>query len=72
MSFVFNEALTSIVKGEIDYLNDTIKVALFTDAPDIDNDQYFSDLSGEASGAGYTAGGETLTSKTVTKDDTND
>lgn len=72
MAKLFNEALTSLIKGEIDYLNDTIKVALITDAPDIDNDTYFSDVSGEASGSGYTAGGETLASKTVTTDDTND
>jgi hypothetical protein len=70
-NFLFNDALTSIVKGEIDYLNDTIKVALYTTAPDIDADTYRSDLTGEASGTGYTTGGVTLGTKTVTTDDTN-
>lgn len=69
MGYAFNEALTSIVKGEIDYLNDTIVVLLLTDAPDIDNDTYISDLSGEITGGGYTR--KTLASKTVTTDDTN-
>jgi hypothetical protein len=71
MGYLFNDALTSIVKGEIDFINDTIKVALFTTAPDIDADTYFADLTGEATGTGYTAGGVTLASKTVTTDDTN-
>lgn len=72
MAQLFNEALSSLVKSEIDWETDTIKVALFTDAPDIDADQFLSDLTGETTGTGYTAGGETLTSKTVTTDDTND
>jgi hypothetical protein len=71
MAQLFNDGLTSFIKGEIDFLNDTIKVALFTDAPDIDADTYFSDLTGEITGGGYTAGGKTLASKTVTTDDTN-
>jgi hypothetical protein len=72
MGQLFNEALTSIIKNEINFTSDTIKVALYVDAPDIDADQYLSDLGTEASGAGYTAGGQTLGSKTVTTDDTND
>ena len=74
MGYLFNEALTSIVRrsaGDINYLTDTIKVALFTDAPNIDDDVFLSDLTGQATGAGYTAGGQTLTSKTVTTDDAN-
>ncbi len=71
MGLVFNDALTSIVKNEIDYLNDTIKVALYTVAPDIDADTYLADITGEATGTGYTTGGQTLGSKTVTTDDTN-
>lgn len=70
-NYLFNDALTSIVKGEIDYLNDTIKVALYTAAPDIDADTYLADLTGESTGSGYTTGGVTLASKTVTTDDTN-
>jgi hypothetical protein len=69
MGYLFNDALTSIVKGEIDYLNDTVVVLLTTAAPDIDADTYISDLSGEITGGGYTR--KTLASKTVTTDDTN-
>jgi hypothetical protein len=70
MGQLFNEALTSILKGEIDFLVDDIVVLLLTDAPDIDADQYISDLTGEITGGGYTR--KTLASKTVTTDDTND
>lgn len=70
MAQLFNEALTSIGKGEIDYLNDTIVVLLLTDAPSIDDDTFISDLTGELSGGGYSR--QTLTSKTITTDDTND
>lgn len=69
MGYLFNDGLTSIVKNEIDYLNDTVVVLLTTDAPDIDADTYISDLSGEITGGGYTR--KTLASKTVTTDDTN-
>lgn len=69
MGYLFNDALTSIVKGEIDYLNDTVVVLLTTAAPDIDADTYISDLSGEITGGGYVR--KTLASKTVTTDDTN-
>lgn len=70
MAYVFNDALTSIVKGEIDFLNDTIVVLLTTAAPDIDADTYIADLTGEITGGGYVR--KTLASKTVTTDDTND
>lgn len=70
MGQLFNDALTSIGKCEIDYLNDEISVLLLTDAPDIDADTYISDLSGEITGGGYTR--QVLTSKTITTDDTND
>lgn len=69
MGVVFNDALTSIVKNEIDFLNDTIVVLLTTSAPDIDADTYIADLSGEITGGGYVR--KTLGSKTVTTDDTN-
>jgi hypothetical protein len=69
MGYVFNDALTSIVKGEIDYLNDTVVVLLTTTAPDIDADTFISDIGGEITGGGYSR--KTLASKTVTTDDTN-
>ena len=69
MGQLFNDGLTAVINGNIDFLNDDIVVALFTDAPDIDADTYLSDLTGELSGGGYIR--KTLASKTVTTDDTN-
>jgi hypothetical protein len=70
MGLVYNEALTSIGKCEIDYLNDDIVVILTTDDGDIDADTFISDLTGEITGGGYTR--QTLASKTITTDDAND
>ena len=59
------------LNGEIDFDTDTIKVALVTSSytPDQDAHDYWDDVSAnEASGTGYTAGGATLGSKTVTQD----
>ena len=69
MGQLFNDGLTSIIKGEIIFTTDTIGVALFTDAPDIDADTYLSDLTGEITGGGYVR--KTLAGKSVTTDDTN-
>lgn len=70
---VYNEAKTSFGKGEIAWATDTIKVALLdsTYTPNIDTHVYFSDISGEITGGGYTAGGYTLASKAATTDTTN-
>lgn len=56
----------------IDFLNDTIKVALVTSSytPDFDAHDFFDDITNEVAGTGYSAGGATLGSKTVTQDDT--
>lgn len=70
-NYLFNAALTSIVKGEILFLTDTVKYALYLTAPDIDADTYLADITGESSGTGYTTGGNTLAGKTVTTDNTN-
>ena len=70
MAKVFNEAITSIGKCEINYLTDTVVVLLLTGAPDIDADTFISDLSSEITGGGYSR--KTLASKTITTDDTND
>jgi len=59
------------LNGEIDFDTDTIKVALVTSSytPDQDAHDYWDDVSAnEASGTGYTSGGATLGSKTVTQD----
>lgn len=71
MGQLFNDILSSLGKEELHWVNDTVKCALYTTAPDIDADTFLSDITGEATGSGYTAGGKTLTNKTVTTDDTN-
>jgi hypothetical protein len=59
--------------AQINLASDTLKVALLTSAytPARDTDQYWSGVSAnEASGTGYTAGGQALTT-TWTRDATN-
>ena len=53
---------------------DKIKVMLVTSdyTPDVDNHKYKSDVTHEASGDGYTAGGEEITNRAMVEDDTND
>lgn len=63
-----------LLNGTIDMANDTLKLMLITDShtPDIDAEEYIDDVSAnEVSGAGYTAGGQELTTPSVTVDDTN-
>lgn len=70
---VYNSAKGDLMDGTIDLDTDTIKVALVTSTytPDIDTDLDFADITNEVSGTGYTAGGATLGTKTVTVDTTN-
>lgn len=60
--------------GEVDFDTHTIKVALLSQSytPNQDADQVWSDVSAnEVTGTGYTAGGATLSNKTVTYDGSN-
>jgi hypothetical protein len=60
--------------AQINLGSNTLKVALLTSSytPARDTDQYWSDISAsEASGTGYTAGGQTLAGVAWTKDATN-
>lgn len=52
---------------EVDWDSDTIKVALCTSSysPNQNTHIYFSDITNEITGTGYTAGGATLGSKTI-------
>src|SRR4051812_1043400 len=54
----------------VDWVFDTIKVALCTSpyTPDQDAHDFFNDITNEVSGAGYTAGGAALASKTTAYD----
>lgn len=60
------------MNGSIDLDTDTIKVALVTSSytPDQDTHDNFDDVTNEVTGTGYTAGGATLASVTVTADNT--
>lgn len=72
---VYNNFKEILMEGGVDFLSDTIKVILVdsTYSPDVDNDIYYSDVTGELSSAnGYTAGGFTLSSKSVIQDDSDD
>lgn len=52
----------------INWTSDTIKVALCTNAytPNQDTHEFFSDVTNEVSGTGYSAGGAALTTKAKT------
>ena len=69
---IFNSFKADMLKGDIDFENDTFKVMLVTSAytPDQDAHDRVNDVTNEVSGTGYTAGGATLGSKTVTQDNT--
>ena len=60
-----------LANAEIDWDTDTIKVALTTSTytPAQDTHDYFDDITNEVTGTGYTAGGATLGSKTITQTD---
>lgn len=70
LAAAYGLGLQSLVNGEIDFDTDTIKVMLTTStyAPDQDTHRYKSSVTNEVTGTGYTAGGATLASKTVTYD----
>lgn len=72
---VYNDLKEQLFKKVHDFVNDTFKVTLHTGyTPNIDTHQVWADVSSTeyGSGSGYTAGGVTLASKTVTQDNTND
>lgn len=65
---LYGKVFIALWNKEIDYDSDTIKVMLTTSSytPDQDAHDYKNDVTNEVTGTGYTAGGGTLTSKTVT------
>jgi hypothetical protein len=67
-AFWYGNAMVKALNKEIDWDTDNIKVALLTSAyvPNQDTHTYFSDVTNEAVGTGYTAGGQGLASKTIT------
>lgn len=73
-SLLYTTFATKLLNGGgIDLDTDTIKVALVSSSytPSQDAHDFFDDVTNEIIGTGYTAGGATLGSKTVTQDNTN-
>lgn len=65
----YRNALVKIINKEADFDSDTLKLTLHTSSytPNLDTHAYVSDLASElAASGGYTTGGVTLTSPTVT------
>lgn len=69
---VYNSFKRDILSS-IDLDTDTIKVVLVTSSysPDVANHTQYSHITDQVTGTGYTAGGATLSGKSVTKDDVN-
>lgn len=72
-SIIYNAAPYQLMRAGINLASDTMKVALVTSSytPNQDSHDFFNDVTNEVSGTGYTAGGATLASPTVTQDNTN-
>lgn len=72
---IYNDFKEQVLKGVHDLANDTLKISLHTGyTPNVDSHAVWADVSATeyGSGAGYTAGGATVSSPTVTQDNTND
>ena len=70
---IYNKFKMEALTGSIDLSTDTIKVALLDSGytPNIDTDIFWDDVSAnEITSANYTTGGETITTPTVTQDNT--
>lgn len=73
-SLVYDKFRQTQVQGSfVNFATDTLKVALLTSSytPSQTTHQYYSDLTNEVVGTGYTAGGATLASQAVGLDTTN-
>ena len=65
---MYGNALLKALNKEVDWDTDTINVMLCTSSytPDQDANIYKSSVTNEVTGTGYTAGGATLSGKTIT------
>ena len=72
-SLIYNSAIDDMARGAIDFDTDSFKAMLVTStyAPNKDTDDKRNDVTNEATGTGYTAGGVACVC-TVTKDTAND
>lgn len=71
---IYNEAKKEFLNGALNLAGQTLKVMLVTGyTPNIDTHTGYSSVSSfEVTGTGYTTGGVTLTTKSVTKNTTSD
>jgi len=73
---VYNSFKAGVMNGSIDLDTDDINVSLHTSSytPDIDTDEFYSDITASevTSENGYTTKGQSLASKTVSTDTTDD
>jgi hypothetical protein len=74
---LYNNFKHQVMEGVFNLLTDTVKVGLLNAyTPNIDTHTTWAEAiagaTGECAGSGYTAGGETLGSKTVVLDSAND
>ena len=71
-NLIYNSTHVDLMKGNINFEADNIKVMVVTSAyvPNQDTHTKRSHVTNEVTGAGYTAGGVSLTGKTVTQDNT--
>jgi len=71
---IYNDFKKNIMDGIIDLGSDTIRVMLVTSSytPDQDAHEFKDSVDNEVTGTGYTAKGETLTTPTVTANDSTD
>lgn len=68
-SYVYNATMYTLCTGGLDLSGGTYKVTLHTSAytPDVDAHEFYSDLTGEVTGSGYSAGGLTLSNFALTQ-----
>lgn len=73
--YTYRRAIENMLGGsssgearQTDFLSDTIKAALLSSSytPALDTHETYSDLTNEVTGTGYSAGGATLATKTIT------
>lgn len=72
--YIFNEFKRQMMIGGHNLAADDIKISLHGSGytPNIDTDDLIADATDECAGTGYTAGGESITTKSVVNDAAND
>lgn len=67
----YGHGLEHVFEGDVDFDDGNVRVALVDSAydPVANGDEYFSDVAGEVTGDGYTAGGQTLANPSLSYSD---